>query len=595
MNLKLKKSLAVILSFLLIAVLPTFGQAANVTEKEPNDTYQTANAAAFGDVIRGTCGSSDSADYYRFVPDANGYVTVRFSHAFLEDTSARWQVRVYRFTSELTEIYETAVPGTDAETVLPKIGLEKGSPYYIAVRSLSHAADGVAYTIVASFTATDCFESEPNDSYKEADAFTLGSTYGGFSAGGYDYYKLTPDKNGYLSITFEHEYLEDASARWDLRLYRFTSELQEIYETHASGTEAVTALPHIGVEKGSVYYLRVDAVSSAACDVEYALSVSLTPTDCWESEPNDSYKEADTFTLGKTYGGFSAGGYDYYKITPDQNGYLSVSFAHEYLEDASVRWGVRVYRFTSELREIYDTHVSGTDALTELPGIGVEKGSAYYIRVDAVSSGACDVEYQLTVSLTPTEYWESEPNDSYKEADAAAFGKTYGGFSSGGYDYYKLTPDETGSLIINFEHPYIEDASARWGITTFAFTDSLKEVARGYAAGTDEVTLLPAVSLEKGVTYYVRIDAISSEACDVEYAVTFSFTNKAFKLGDLDFDGAITASDARLALRAAVGLEDFDALLISIGDVDFDGKITAADARKILRAAVQLEVLGEEE
>ena len=276
MNLKLKKSLAVILSFLLIAALPTFGQAANVTEKEPNDTYQTANAAAFGDVIRGTCGSSDSADYYRFVPDANGYVTVRFSHAFLEDTSARWQVRVYRFTSELTEIYETAVPGTDAETVLPKIGLEKGSPYYIAVRSLSHAADGVAYTIVASFTATDCFESEPNDSYKEADAFTLGSTYGGFSAGGYDYYKLTPDKNGYLSITFEHDYLEDASARWDLRLCRFTSELQEIYETHASGTEAVTALPHIGVEKGSVYYLRVDAVSSAACDVEYPLTVSLT-------------------------------------------------------------------------------------------------------------------------------------------------------------------------------------------------------------------------------------------------------------------------------------------------------------------------------
>ena len=103
------------------------------------------------------------------------------------------------------------------------------------------------------------------------------------------------------------------------------------------------------------------------------------------------------------------------------------------------------------------------------------------------------------------------------------------------------------------------------------------------------------MGVEKGVTYYVRVDAISSEACDVEYAVTFSLINKAFKLGDLDFDGLITASDARLALRAAVGLEDFDALLVSVGDVDFDGKVTAADARKILRAAVQLEVLGEEE
>ena len=56
--------------------------------------------------------------------------------------------------------------------------------------------------------------------------------------------------------------------------------------------------------------------------------------------------------------------------------------------------------------------------------------------------------------------------------------------------------------------------------------------------------------------------------------------------GDLDYDGKITAADARKALRIAVELEPADADLRKRADVDCDGKITAADARHILRAAV---------
>ena len=64
--------------------------------------------------------------------------------------------------------------------------------------------------------------------------------------------------------------------------------------------------------------------------------------------------------------------------------------------------------------------------------------------------------------------------------------------------------------------------------------------------------------------------------------------------GDVDGDGEVTAADARLALRAAVGLESYatgsrEALAC---DVDRDGQITSADARLILRAAVGLETLS---
>lgn len=53
--------------------------------------------------------------------------------------------------------------------------------------------------------------------------------------------------------------------------------------------------------------------------------------------------------------------------------------------------------------------------------------------------------------------------------------------------------------------------------------------------------------------------------------------------GDVDGDGRITSADARLILRAAVGLEELDA---EAADYDGDGKITASDARDVLRAAV---------
>lgn len=56
--------------------------------------------------------------------------------------------------------------------------------------------------------------------------------------------------------------------------------------------------------------------------------------------------------------------------------------------------------------------------------------------------------------------------------------------------------------------------------------------------------------------------------------------------GDVDGDGEVTAADARIILRAAVGLEEVP---LEVGDIDGDGKITAADAREALRDSVGLE------
>ena len=62
-----------------------------------------------------------------------------------------------------------------------------------------------------------------------------------------------------------------------------------------------------------------------------------------------------------------------------------------------------------------------------------------------------------------------------------------------------------------------------------------------------------------------------------------------FTLGDVNGDGKINSSDARLALRAAAKIEKLTALQEKLADVSGDGKVKSGDARTILRIAAKLE------
>lgn len=61
-----------------------------------------------------------------------------------------------------------------------------------------------------------------------------------------------------------------------------------------------------------------------------------------------------------------------------------------------------------------------------------------------------------------------------------------------------------------------------------------------------------------------------------------------YRLGDVNFDGKITAADARLALRFSAQLEKPTAEQFIVANVILDGKIEANDARLILRVSAQL-------
>ena len=59
--------------------------------------------------------------------------------------------------------------------------------------------------------------------------------------------------------------------------------------------------------------------------------------------------------------------------------------------------------------------------------------------------------------------------------------------------------------------------------------------------------------------------------------------------GDVDLNGTINASDARLALRYSAQLEKLTDVQLKNGDVNGDGIVNSADARQILRFSAGLE------
>ena len=64
----------------------------------------------------------------------------------------------------------------------------------------------------------------------------------------------------------------------------------------------------------------------------------------------------------------------------------------------------------------------------------------------------------------------------------------------------------------------------------------------------------------------------------------------ALSVGDVDGDGKVSTSDARMALRASIGLENFKGTVyFTRADYDGDGLISTSDARMILRTSIGLE------
>ena len=127
-------------------------------------------------------------------------------------------------------------------------------------------------------------------------------------------------------------------------------------------------------------------------------------------------------------------------------------------------------------------------------------------------------------------------------------------------------------------------------VAVFADSNSLF-ATEAESATNEEVTAEETTVAETTTAPEVEDTTEAPEVDDTTEAPEVEDTTDAepeFRLGDVNFDGKITAADARLALRFSAKVQIPTAEEFIVADVITDGIIYAADARLILRVSARI-------
>ncbi len=98
---------------------------------------------------------------------------------------------------------------------------------------------------------------------------------------------------------------------------------------------------------------------------------------------------------------------------------------------------------------------------------------------------------------------------------------------------------------------------------------------------------LADTSVSDSVSY--ELDFTEAENNTVNSKPDTSAVTPSYLTGDVNFDGKVSADDARSVLRAAVGIQLLPVNSMAYANVDYDNAITSSDARSVLRLSVGLE------
>lgn len=135
-----------------------------------------------------------------------------------------------------------------------------------------------------------------------------------------------------------------------------------------------------------------------------------------------------------------------------------------------------------------------------------------------------------------------------------------------------LCHDPGGSPNYDIDQ-YLSNASRDWGTTVGVACED-----------DDEVFSNLEMELKQKYGNAVMVYHFGFPA--IEYAQVTSAPARAS--GDVNLDGVTDMSDAKLALRAALGLEQLSDEAVKNGDINGTGKIEVEDAKAILRTALSL-------
>ncbi|MCM1283156.1 MAG: hypothetical protein NC180_02365 [Muribaculaceae bacterium] len=251
-------------------------------EKELNDNFTNAteiliNHAYCGSITRGF---STESDYYKFVTDKDGYVTLNFSNPLQGHSNQAWYM--YLYNENFEELCNQPVFGNVSATKSPTIGIKSGIYYVKVLSPVSYEAVSTdTYTISAGYTASDVWEKEFNNDFTTANMIQLNTEYHGVVSAGYsyekDYFIVSINKAGTYAVEIKTPNLKDSGNYWCMHLYGGSYE--ELANVNIYGNQTLHKITK--TLSAGTYYIRVNSSLgyTAASTEQYSVKVSEVKTD----------------------------------------------------------------------------------------------------------------------------------------------------------------------------------------------------------------------------------------------------------------------------------------------------------------------------
>lgn len=172
---------------------------------------------------------------------------------------------------------------------------------------------------------------------------------------------------------------------WDITVTVDNKKLIDDVRTSSEFTSA-----ELGLKKGTIVYIQITGNHYTGVDepTPYLLSVNNKKSSYWESEINNTKKQANTIKANKKYYGNSYYGYpssdaekDFFKFKVTKSGKLVVYFGGKELGDNSCWYGLNVYVNSKE-----KARSSSLDYFKKIKTIDVKKGDTVYLVATTTQS-----------------------------------------------------------------------------------------------------------------------------------------------------------------------------------------------------------------
>lgn len=237
-------------------------------EKEVNDVFTQATDITLGKTYSGTSMCEDDKDYYRFKTTDNGKMKLDFIYQN-DSKNKDWYIDIYENTDKL--IYSKKISSDSlCKFSIPYIGIKKNTTYYIVVENFFTEEIGVEYSLKTSFSKSEFFEKEYNNSYSTASLIKINKNYHGNSidSDDCDYYKFVPEADGKIALNFRTN-MDNNGYKWYIEI--IDSKGKKLLDTDADSYSPSKILKAINVYKNKTYYVCISDGYQSLYGVDYSI------------------------------------------------------------------------------------------------------------------------------------------------------------------------------------------------------------------------------------------------------------------------------------------------------------------------------------